>query len=321
MEQSKGGGRPRVSLDIRQSTFCHAKPITVIDHVPKASERQFDYIVCTTKNQPDCPPSLTELIAPAVQPGRTVIVLIQNGLNIEKPIFEAFPNNIVLSGVSMIGSHETEPGVIEHDDNDRVLIGPFHNPNLTAESEEAAARDFVRIYSAGGKTDCELQLDVNFARWRKLVYNACLNSICALTGLDTGRIRLADGAIDGLVRPAMEEIRAAAKAVGVELPPDVCDFMINIDPITMYLPPSMLGDMRKVCFLWANDRLKAKQKEQGNYTEFENIVGEPLRVGTALGVPMPTLKVLYHLLQAIQWRTKEVKGKVTIPPKDSFIAE
>lgn len=60
---------------------------------------------------------------------------------------------------------------------------------------------------------------------------------------------------------------------------------------------------------------------QGNFTEFENIVGEPLRVGTALGVPMPTLQVLYHLLQAIQWRTKEVKGKVTIPPKGTFVAE
>ena len=60
---------------------------------------------------------------------------------------------------------------------------------------------------------------------------------------------------------------------------------------------------------------------QGNFTEFENIVGEPLRVGTALGVPMPTLQVLYHLLQAIQWRTKEAKGKITIPPKGTFVAE
>ena len=190
---------------------------------------------------------MVDLIAPAVQPGRTVIVLIQNGLNIEKPVFEAFPNNIVLSGVSMIGSHEIAPGKIEHDDNDFVKIGPFHNPNLSHASEEAAAKDFVRIYSAGGKTNCQFEVDVSFGRWRKLVYNACLNSICALTGLDTGRIRLADGAIEGLVRPAMEEIRAAAKAVGVDLPPNICDFMINIDPITMYLPPSMLGDIRKVC--------------------------------------------------------------------------
>lgn len=44
---------------------------------------------------------------------------------------------------------------------------------------------------------------------------------------------------------------------------------------------------------------------KGNYTEFENIVGEPLRVGTALGVSMPTLHVVYHILKAFQWRLKE----------------
>lgn len=207
---------------------------------------KFDYIVCTTKNVPDCPPTLAELISPAVIPGHTVIVLIQNGLNIEKPMFQAFPDNIVLSGVSMIGSHEIAHGVIEHDDNDRVYIGPFHNPRLSAEREAETAKDFIRLYSAGGKCICEFADDVPFSRWRKLIYNACLNSICALTGLDTGRIRLADGAVESLVRPAMEEIRAAAKANGVSLPEDICDTMINMDPLNMYLPPSMLIDLRKV---------------------------------------------------------------------------
>lgn len=53
---------------------------------------------------------------------------------------------------------------------------------------------------------------------------------------------------------------------------------------------------------------------QGRYIEFENIIGEPLRDGLKAGVPMPTLKVLYALCRAIQWRTKERKGMVTIPP-------
>ena len=46
---------------------------------------------------------------------------------------------------------------------------------------------------------------------------------------------------------------------------------------------------------------------QGNYLEYENIVGEPLRMGTSLGVSMPTLHVVYHILKALQWRTKEVR--------------
>ncbi|KAL1311791.1 hypothetical protein AAFC00_001874 [Neodothiora populina] len=280
------------------------RPSKVLKSIPLTSEEKFDYIVCTTKNVPDCPPTLAELIAPAVVPGHTVIVLVQNGFNIELPMFKAFPDNIVLSGVSLIGSHEVQHGVIEHDDNDRSFIGPFHNPRLDPAKEEAAAKEYVKLYSASGKCSCEFTDDVPFTRWRKLIYNACLNSICALTGLDTGRLRLADDLVDSLVRPAMEEIRAAAKANGVELPADVCDFMINLDPVTMYLPPSMLGDVRK-----------------GNYTEYENILGEPLRAGTALGVPMPTLTVLYHLLKAIQWRTKEINGVVKIPPKESFVAK
>ena len=54
---------------------------------------------------------------------------------------------------------------------------------------------------------------------------------------------------------------------------------------------------------------------KGNFIEFENILGEPLREGEKLGVSMPTLKVLYGLCKAIQWRTKEEKGMVDIPPK------
>lgn len=285
------------------------KPSSILNAVPTASEKErFDYIICTTKNIPDVPPSLAELIAPAVTPGHTVIVLIQNGLNIETPLFVAFPTNIILSGVSLIGSHEVSHGVIEHDDHDRLQIGAFHNPALdaaiAAAAETAAAKHFIEIYSAGGKTECVFVDDVPASRWRKLIYNACLNSICALTGLDTGRIRLADDAVATLVRPAMQEIRAAARAAGVELPAEVVETMIGIDPLTMYLPPSMLGDVRK-----------------GNFTEFENVVGEPLRVGEGLGVKMPTVRVLYHLLKAVQWRTKEVKGKVTIPAKGSFVAE
>ncbi|KAH7159514.1 putative 2-dehydropantoate 2-reductase family protein [Dactylonectria estremocensis] len=274
------------------------RPSHIVSHVPTITERQFDYIVVTTKNVPDCPPTVSDLIAPAVIPGRTTIVLIQNGLNVELPIFERFPDNICLSGVSMIGSHEVAHGVIDHEDPDELILGAFHNPKLDKKQEEAAAKQFIEMYSAGGKTVCTFAENVPHSRWRKLIYNACLNSTCALTGLDSGRIRLANDAVATLVRPAMEEIRAAAAAVGVELDTDVCDTMINLDPLTMYLLPSMQVDVQK-----------------GNFTEVENLVGEPLRTGTGLGVPMPTLTVLYHLLKAIQWKTREKRGLVTIPPR------
>lgn len=187
------------------------------------------------------------MLAPAITAGHTTIVLVQNGLNIEKPIFERFPQNIVLSGVSMIGSIETSHGVIRHLDPDELLVGAFHNPNLNIDAQHAAAKDFIQVYAAGGKTQCEFVPDVPFSRWRKLVYNACLNSTCAITGLDTGRLRIAGAPIKRLVRPAMEEIRLAANASGVSLPDDVAEKMMSIlEPITDYFAPSMLVDVRKV---------------------------------------------------------------------------
>lgn len=52
---------------------------------------------------------------------------------------------------------------------------------------------------------------------------------------------------------------------------------------------------------------------QGNYIEFENILGEPIREAEKLGVPTPTLKILYGMCVALQWKTKEAKGLVTLP--------
>ncbi|KAJ9359868.1 2-dehydropantoate 2-reductase family protein [Paecilomyces variotii] len=279
------------------------RPTAIRNTVPDIKQEgttPFKYIVCTTKNVPDVQPTLVDIIRPAVTPGYSNIVLIQNGLNIERPVIKAYPENVVLSGVSFCGSHEISPGEIVHEDDDELYIGAFRNPSLDATAEDAAAQDFVARYGAGGKCKPEYSPHVGFTRWRKLMYNACLNSICAATGLDTGRLQLADGALDGLVRPAMEEIRTAAKACGHDLPAELVELMIRLDPIPMYNPPSMLVDIRK-----------------RRYCEFEVIVGEPLKEGAARGVPMPTLRVIYNILKAFQWKLKEERGLVEIPaPKD-----
>jgi ketopantoate reductase len=79
------------------------------------------------------------------------------------------------------------------------------------------------------------------------VYNACLNPICAIAGLDTGCIRLVPGAVENLVKPAMREIVLAAKiCAGVELGDGVVQTMVDMDPLESYLKPSMQQDLEKV---------------------------------------------------------------------------
>lgn len=149
----------------------------------------------------------------------------------------------------MIDSHEGELGTIYHEEHDQLSLGAFRNPNINApEKETTAAKNFIEIYGAAGKTNISFQEDVAWGRWRKLIFNAALNPICAITGLDDARVRLAPGLADGLVKPAMKEIFDTAAKLGYKLPEDIMDTMLNADPIDLYLKPSMQVDYEKVCF-------------------------------------------------------------------------
>lgn len=177
-------------------------------------------------------------------------MLLQNGLNIEKPILAAFPLNPVLSGVSLIGATETQPGHILHDDRDRLVVGAFENDNIPKTTNIAAAKRFVEIYNASGKVQCTYDEDVGFVRWRKLIYNASYNSVCAITGMDTSRMRIFQSPIEDVIRPIMWEVWNIAKAAGHSLPEDIVEKMINADPEDTYFKPSMQQDIEKVgCFV------------------------------------------------------------------------
>ncbi|CZR45210.1 putative 2-dehydropantoate 2-reductase family protein [Fusarium proliferatum ET1] len=267
------------------------RPTESLDAIPSrydAQGRPFDYIVCCTKNIPDIIPTLCDIVAPAVTPGHTAIVLIQNGLNIERPFIHQFPNNVIVSGISRIDAHEVAHGVIEHKQNDVLHIGAFNNPTLHPKVQEAAAKRFVEIYIKGGKTTCLYQPDVDLDRWSKLVYNASFNPICALTRLNTGELQRTGRVVDTLAIPAMKEVLAVAKRAGYELPENIINDTVNSNPIDESITPSMQIDL-----------------EKGNFIEHENIIREVVREGRERGVVTPVLSILYELCCAVQWKLKE----------------
>jgi 2-dehydropantoate 2-reductase len=231
----------------------------VINKIPVAGQgtKPYDFIIVATKNCPDIHPTVSELIAPAITPSYTTILLLQNGLNIEVPLIAAFPTNAILSGVSLIGATETAPGVILHDDSDKLIISPYQNSGVSPEVSITAAKKFVRLYAASGKVKCEYNENVGFVRWRKLVYNASYNGLCAITRMDTSAMRYAKFPIKDLVRPTMLEICAIAKAAGHTLPEEVIENMINADPADTWFKPSMQQDVEKVlCFHNVQNRKK-----------------------------------------------------------------
>ena len=123
MATSKDGDQPRVSqLELFSIRLLTKLVLNAIPNVEKEILTPFDFIVVTTKNIPDVPPTVAEIITPAVTPGHTSIMLLQNGLGIEKALLAAFPKNVILSGISLIGATETQPGYILHDDRDRLAV-------------------------------------------------------------------------------------------------------------------------------------------------------------------------------------------------------
>jgi ketopantoate reductase len=74
----------------------------------------FNYVVVTMTNIPNISPTVVNIINPVIITSHTVIVLIRNGLSIEKLVFEAFPRNIMISGISKMSSAELKHGKVLH---------------------------------------------------------------------------------------------------------------------------------------------------------------------------------------------------------------
>lgn len=281
------------------------KPSYVYKDVAEATKERgpFDFIVITTKNIPDVSP-VEDIIAKAYRK-ETAIVLLENGVGIERSMFKAYPDATVISGVTMISS--TLYGTtVKHVGTDTVSFGPFINPSLDKEAQIAKAKEFTKLYY-NKYNNAKYDEDVKYIRWRKLIYNGAINTTCAITNVDAGRLELFGGT-DKIVRPAMKEIFAIAKADGVDLPEDIMDKMIRSDD-GEYYPPSMLIDIRK-----------------NQYTEYKVILGTALSIAEEKGVPAPVCTILCDLLEVIQMRTMESRGRITLPekrplPSDNFKIE
>ncbi|KAL4924848.1 ketopantoate reductase family protein [Aspergillus undulatus] len=276
----------------RISGYRPANIRKTVPDVAKEGLRPFDFILVTTKNLLDIPPSVADIIAPAVTPSKTAIILSQNGLNIEVPVIQRFPSNPVISSVTYLGATQKPPGYILHDDPDIQKIGPFPGQKVPIQEAEEAARRYIAVYDPLKRLELTYDPDVLKARWRKLIYNASYNSVASVLLMDTPRMRMSKHIIDDLIRPIMLEVIAAAEACGVTgFPPDLPETVIRGDPTDTGFKPSMCQDA-----------------ERGSFMEIESIVGEPLREGKKRGVPMPTLRTIYGLLKGLQLKVKEREG-------------
>lgn len=246
------------------------------------------------------------MIAPLVGKN-TSIVLIQNGVGVEEPFRQRFPNNPIVSAVTIVSAEQTSPGVIRQNRWTRVSIGP-HTNGLGTGDPELGQRGTKAVEQLGtwwgpgwgGIRDVEPhdEIGLQTVRWHKLCINAAFNPSAVLSGGRGNADMVTDPELREHVVGIMNEIRAAVpKILGREFPDDLAkpDRIVKSTERNTGARPSMLLD-------W----------EAGRPLELEVILGNPVRIARAHGVEMPRLQTLYALLSSAQ-RTREervTKGKL-----------
>lgn len=232
-----------------------------------------DYLILTVKVLQGV--DRAALIRPAVGHG-TVIVLIENGIDIEQEIATAFPGNELLSSLAFVGVGRTAPGEIHHLSLGSLVLGRYPT-GITPAAQRLAA-----LFEAS-KVGCKLDQQIVTVRWQKAVWNATFNPISIMGGVLDTVMMLRTEESRAFIRRAMQEVCDVAAAAGHPLRPQLIDQLIAG---TVAMP--------------AYKTSMALDYENRRPLEIEAILGNAVRAGRKHGVAIPVLETVYALAKMIE---------------------
>jgi 2-dehydropantoate 2-reductase len=207
---------------------------------------------------------------------QATIMTVLNGLGAEQAVRSAgaWP---IISGVTFMSGTRHSDTHIEYVLDTETWIGPYENTPFAIVREAAAL-----IASAGLKV--EALPDLLPAQWSKLIFNATVNAVAALTGLPHVPLFAArehPGDLGNLVYDLIAEGKAVAAAAGIELHDDPWEMNVLATQRGSAHYPSMLEDV-----------------EARRRTEIELITGALVREAGRTGVAAPLHTALYRLIKA-----------------------
>ena len=170
---------------------------------------------------------------------RGVLISAQNGLGSEEIIAEHTRGHIIRGTTFMSGTRHSDTHV-QYELNTATWLGPFEPRNTPFTVVEEAVDLLVQ-----GGLKAEALRDARPAQWSKLIFNASVNGVSALTGLPhsphfAAESEFAD--LGRLLHALIEEGKSVAVAAGIVLHEDPWE-MNKIGAMTNH-PPSMLADIR-----------------------------------------------------------------------------
>jgi 2-dehydropantoate 2-reductase len=208
-------------------------------------------------------------------PGATLMT-VQNGIGADE-VVGRHGDWPLLASVTFMSGTRHEDTHVQYVLDTATWIGPARG--TTYEDARAVAE---LIESSGLKA--EAFADLKPAQWSKLIFNATVNTVAALTGLPHDPHFAAieqPGDLGHLVKGLIDEGKAVASAAGVQLGEDPWEMNVLATRRGSAHYPSMLEDV-----------------EAHRRTEIDMITGSLVREAHRVGVPVPLHETMERLIKA-----------------------
>lgn len=241
-----------------------------------------DWVICAVKAWQV--PEAGRALAPLVGPDTGVLPL-QNGVEAADQLAAAVGAAAVVGGTTWILSTLAGPGLIRHSGaQPRIALGELDGRRTPRVEALAAA-----LTAAGVSTD--VSSNVLGDIWQKFAFIAPVSGVGAVTRLPMGAWREIPET-RALLRAAIEETVAVARAGGVELSPDAVDSTLAF---VDRLPPHSTASMQR-------------DISEGRPSELAAQSGTVVRLGAERGVPTPTHAALLAALLPAEQRARSEAG-------------
>jgi 2-dehydropantoate 2-reductase len=213
------------------------------------------------------------------------MMTIQNGLGAEE-LVRSHGGWPLLSAVTFMSGVRHGDTHVEYELDTETWLGPFAG---TASYEQAQE---VEALLVGAGLHARAFPDLRPAQWSKLVFNATVNTVAALTDLphvSAFAAQAHETDLGNLVHDLMDEGKAVAAAAGVEL---------HEDPWEMNVHAVRRGETLAAEGHYAHVPSMLEDVRAGRATEIDFITGALVREAAKQGVPVPLHEAMYRLVKA-----------------------
>jgi 2-dehydropantoate 2-reductase len=217
---------------------------------------------------------------------QATLMTIQNGLGAEEIVRRHGPWKLISAVTFMSGVRHSDTHV-EYELDTETWLGPYAGTETTYETVTE-----VEALLARSGLKARAFPDLRPAQWSKLIFNATVNTVAALTDLphvSQFAARDEDTDLGHLVHELMDEGKRVAQAAGVAL---------HEDPWEMNVHAVRKGETEAAAGKYAHVPSMLEDVRSRRRTEVDFITGALVREARRVDVPVPLHDAMYRLVKA-----------------------